>query len=489
MGLLSNENRNRSVVLVLLVDALLLMETLLFGSSFFSSNCTMPLFAIYLVWLACQQQFGWRELLIVVLMNLFFLVTYPEFMVVLKAFEVLAVLVALWRRNRATWLPLVAANVICLVMHPLAIFAKVKLIATNMSVPNGWNVIGNPVLDPIDFIADLVGMRYGQLGAEPLQGLGPLRSASMALVLCQMLVGLAILAKRFRVAIFLVAWLGLLVAVHARAAIEGTNQYAGFKLLSHTYFVLILAAAAPLFTQIAWPRRIAGVIMALWLATAGICCYRLIPVIHSAGYSVKYTHLCKSLAKCPQGKPVAVLCAAREPLFLVNMVGGESNFTIAVLTSQQKLHMKTRGFADWTDSTQCQADGTFFDGIIVVEREIFETHRCVCGDQLFSLEPRRVLSRVEGLVVCEGTVLRANAVNLPRNYWIWEGCSQAPQMFATGDRFAWSASLTSGFQCPTDSPATSRVSVGRRRWSSTASTMTATLRSFSIFRPRLSAKP
>ena len=133
------ENRSRPLVLVLVLDAVLLMETLLFGSSFFSSNCTMPLYAIYLVWLACQQQFGGRELLVIVLMNLFFLVTYPEFLVVTKIFEGLAVLVALWRHNRATWLPLAAANALCLVLHPLAIPAKLYLLNSHILGSNGWD--------------------------------------------------------------------------------------------------------------------------------------------------------------------------------------------------------------------------------------------------------------------------------------------------------------------------------------------------------------
>src|SRR5262249_44166695 len=79
---------------VLALDAILLTELLSFSCSFFSSNCTAPLFMIYLVWLARLQAFHVREALVVVLMNLFFLLTYPEFLIVAKAFEAMSFFLA-----------------------------------------------------------------------------------------------------------------------------------------------------------------------------------------------------------------------------------------------------------------------------------------------------------------------------------------------------------------------------------------------------------
>src|SRR5262249_60392777 len=63
-------------LVVLLLDAVLLFEAMAFGLSFFSANCTAALYVLYLALLAGRQAFGAREAVIVVLLNLFFLLTY-----------------------------------------------------------------------------------------------------------------------------------------------------------------------------------------------------------------------------------------------------------------------------------------------------------------------------------------------------------------------------------------------------------------------------
>jgi hypothetical protein len=136
---------------MLLIEALTMFETMSFATSFLSSNCTMPLYAIYLVWLVCQQEFRMREGAMVVLMNLFFLSTYPEFLVIAKGFEVLAIGVALWRGNRPHWLPLLAANAVIAVMHPLLLLAKFQALTNQLATTAGWNVIGDPVKDTVGF--------------------------------------------------------------------------------------------------------------------------------------------------------------------------------------------------------------------------------------------------------------------------------------------------------------------------------------------------
>ena len=133
---------------------------------------------------------------------------------------------------------------------------------------------------------------------EPLHGPRLVKLAFMALVSAHILVGLVLLARRYRVATFLLAWLGLLAAVHARAAFNGTNHYAGFKILSHTYFIVILAAAAPLFGSVCIRRRAARIVLALWLTVAGLCCYRVMHFIHTDGFNVAFTQLRESLTVC-----------------------------------------------------------------------------------------------------------------------------------------------------------------------------------------------
>src|SRR5262249_51825069 len=84
----------------LLLDAVLLVEALTFCLSYFSMNCTAPLYTAYLVLLATRKEFGRRETCALVLMNLFFLMTYPEWLFVVKGLEAVAVAAALLAGRR-----------------------------------------------------------------------------------------------------------------------------------------------------------------------------------------------------------------------------------------------------------------------------------------------------------------------------------------------------------------------------------------------------
>jgi hypothetical protein len=189
------------VFVVLLLEALLAFEVLSFGSSFFSANCTMPLYALYLIWLACQQEFGLREGVILVLMNLFFLVTYPELLPFAKAFELLAMGIALLRGQGRRWVPLVLCNVALVLTHPLLLRAKLHFVSIHLTTTGqaGWNVMGHPIDDPLQFLGTLLGLRYGSLPGDPLSAQDPLGPALCLLVLAQIGVGLVMLARKYRV--------------------------------------------------------------------------------------------------------------------------------------------------------------------------------------------------------------------------------------------------------------------------------------------------
>ena len=77
-GLAGNARKYWLALLVLVLDAALIVETMAFGLAFFSSNCAAGLYVVYLVLLATQPRFGAREIAILVIFNLFFLMTYPN---------------------------------------------------------------------------------------------------------------------------------------------------------------------------------------------------------------------------------------------------------------------------------------------------------------------------------------------------------------------------------------------------------------------------
>src|SRR5262249_15013227 len=182
---------------VLALDAILLTELLSFSCSFFSSNCTAPLFMIYLVWLARLQAFHVREALVVVLMNLFFLLTYTEFLIVAKAFEAMSFFLALRRGKRWHWAPLTACNLAVLAMHPLLVFGRASYLWAHLAQPIGWNVIGDPFNEFAHFLGNIVGLRYGNLALDPLEEYGFVLWPLALVIFATALAGAVLLARRY----------------------------------------------------------------------------------------------------------------------------------------------------------------------------------------------------------------------------------------------------------------------------------------------------
>jgi hypothetical protein len=404
LAMLPDPKQWKWAVAVLVLDAVLLIEVMFFASTFFSSNCTAPLFAIYLVWLALQQALHLRESVVVVLMNLFFLLTYPEFLVLAKFFEGLAVLIA-WRRgNRRTWQPLLACNLAIVALHPLLVRAKVELLTQHMPGNFGWNVLANPCREPLHYLANLVGMRYGNFAVHVpalVQGLAWL---AVPLALTLAVAGVVQLGRRFRAMVPLVAWAGLLVALNVRSAVTGTHFYGSAKLLAHTYFVVILGCAALLAAAPAPRRRLVIGVLALWLALAATFTVCRISQFHDKTCTVDYSALRDALRTQADGQPVAVLCDSREPLMLANMIGGECNTVTVALTKQQQGALALHGLGRCRDCTLAHSDGTCHNGLVLCDTQVLETGKAALGEDAFSVECVRVLRRLGDFVLCQARV-------------------------------------------------------------------------------------
>src|SRR5262249_34927006 len=150
-------------------------------------------------------------------------------------------------------------------------------------------------------------------------------------------IGAALLAWRRRLALPVLLWLALLSAGHLFPALKySTMWYVPYKVLSHTYFVLILAAAAvPLVPASRW--RYGGLLpVALGLAGAAYASYRLIPVIHRQGQVLVYAALRDRAREAPGAATVASVCWAREPLWMLALVSGETGVTVVALSPTQE---------------------------------------------------------------------------------------------------------------------------------------------------------
>src|SRR5262249_25564829 len=157
--------------------------------------------------------------------------------------EALALLLAAWQGRRRHWLPLAVSNLAVVALHPLAILDKVRLLPVQVGGNNGWDVLGDPVGAPRGFLANGFGPGHGTVGHDYFRQMPAVGAAVLALILAQVAAGLWLLCRHYRVGWAVCLWLGLLAAMHAHAVLCGFNHYAPYKLLSHTYFLVILAAA------------------------------------------------------------------------------------------------------------------------------------------------------------------------------------------------------------------------------------------------------
>jgi hypothetical protein len=243
-------------------------------------------------------------------------------------------------------------------------------------------------------------------------------------------VGLLRLARIYRVTWLLLAWTALLVATHVGSNIKYGNYYAGVKFLSHTYFLLVLAAAATLLTtSVRWQRiGLAGLVM--WLLAAGFSSERLLRHIRHNGYSISFAQTGESIQTIAGEQNVAVLSEARHPLHLVNLVAGQRGLKVAAIAPDQRDAINLIKLCQVMDCTQVAADGVIFDGVIVTDRTVFQDGQCFLGQSLLLLSPRRVLGQAGQLVFCEGRIELATAASFPRYHWVWEGCSRTPTLYA-----------------------------------------------------------
>jgi hypothetical protein len=433
---LSPTRRDWKLVLaILLLDAVLLLELLFQASSFFSSNCTAPLFMVYLVWLARLREFRAREAVVLLLLNLFFLLTYPEFLLVTKGLEALALAVAWQRHLRACWMPLLACNLALVAMHPLLIHGRLALMFSHLTTPAGWNVVGDPVLEPWQFLGNLLGFRYGHLTADPLGGLAVLVWPLLGALTVIAAVGCWALARRYQVGWALATVAVLLLGVHLAAYLRNGNYYTGFKVLTHVYFVgvVILAGGLLLWRNRQW-QWLGLAVFAGWLAGAGGSTYRLVGHIHHKGYPVSYTELRDALTSHANRKPIAVLCSNREPLMLANLVAGESDVRVAFLTQYQSDMIAVRGLADAEDHSGVARDGTLHDGVVLADAGVLESGSWSTGPDILELHCRRVLCRVGRLAVCEARICMPNSLTLPPWTWVETRTETLSPLFARSGR-------------------------------------------------------
>jgi hypothetical protein len=424
-GLVRVRRQLLAVGLVLLLDAVLLFETRSFATGFLSSNCTMPLYALYLVWLACQQEFRLREGVVLLLMNLFFLLTYPEFLVLAKGFELLAIAIAWWRRNRQHWQSLVLCNLAVVLLHPLLVYAKCRVLTKVLCAEGmvGWNVIGDPAHQTFQFLGNVLGWRYGDLADDPLQAVPVLAGAVAVVVLAQLVVGLVLLARKYRAGLMLLAWGGMVAAIHLKCA-ANDNYYSAFKILAHTYFVVVLGVALVLFSAPRRWRLAGGLVLLLWLGLAGYSTSCIVPAVHEQGFCVSFPQLRALVTGSAKGHAVAALTRQNSPWCVLNLISGDTGVPVAAVTPLQQWQLRARALGPLQECLRGEANGTFFRGLVLVDDDVRRTGQFDADGRVLKFECARIVAAIGNLTLCEGRIFQPTSREFPPDYWICAAASK-----------------------------------------------------------------
>jgi hypothetical protein len=395
-GVAGERRRYGLALVVLLLDAVLVFEGLAFGLSYFSMNCTAPLYTVYLALLATQKEFGRREACALVLMNLFFLMTYPEWLFVVKGLEAVGIVAAVLAGRRRYWRPLLACNLLLVAAHPVLIAKKVQALIGLARGDYGCNVLGVLTEAPADYLRSCFGLGAACVAPDVFARRAWLGLALVAVAAVVTGLGAAVLLRRRRLALPVLLWLALLGAGHLVPLVKhSTAWYVPYKILAQTYFVLILAAAAVVLVPASRWRYGGLLLVVLWLTGAGYVSYRIIPGIRKASQVLEYAALRDRLRAAPAA-PVASACRAREPLWMLALVSGETGVPVVPLSPAQE-QMVLPGVGVFGRPGTCR-----YEGLLLVDGREPRSGPLSFEGSVLDFECQEVLGGAGSVTLCRG---------------------------------------------------------------------------------------
>jgi hypothetical protein len=449
-GLAGGPRKYGLVLVVLLLEAALLFEVMAFRLSFFSSNCIMPLCAIYFVLLATQPQFGAREVGILVLLNLFFLMTYPEWLFVVKGLEAVAVLAAVVGRRRRYWLPLLACNLLLVAAHPLLVWKKLEVIWMLATTNDGFSVLGSP-RTPLHYLGNLFGLGTGGASPGELSRKHPwLQGVVLAAAAAVTVLGVATLLRQRRFTLPVLTWLALLAAGHLFPVLKhaGGNWYVSYKILAQTYFVIILAAAALLVVPASRWRYAGLLLVTVWLAGAGYAWYRFVPAIGRWGEVLVYAALRDGVRAAPGPAAVASACRTREPLWMLGLISGETGATVVVLTDAQQQQM-LGSIVGTVRPAGPPAGALRYEGLVVVDGKQPRSGPVWLEDRVaLDFECQDVVAGAGTVTLCRGRLSLPWGVTLPAGRGVTPERAGVPPLWARSGRLRLTGELPPGQPLP-----------------------------------------
>src|SRR5581483_8684891 len=176
--------------------------------------------------------------------------------------------------------------------------------------------------------------------------------------------------------------------------------YVPYKILSHTYFVVILAAAAVLLTPASRWRYGGLLLIALWLAGAGYVSYRIIPGIRKASQVLVYTALRDRLRTAPAA-PVASACRDREPLWMLGLASAETGVTVVPLSPAQEQQLALNNMAV-ASRPGPPAGACRYEGLLLVDGRQPHSGPLPFEGRVLDFECQEVLGAAGSVTLCRG---------------------------------------------------------------------------------------
>jgi hypothetical protein len=365
---LAGERRAWLVALLLFVDGYLLVETFSFTTSFLSSNCTLCLYLLYVALLVgSPESLNGRAVVLIMLANVYFLVTYPELLPLVKALELAQVVVWLIRRQRQRWAPFVIGNLATCVLHPVLVYEKARIAYTQATGLSGWDIFSNPKQTPWTYLGNVLGLRYAHVPEEVFVARPGLAMCLMASVLVLIVAGLLVLALKHRLGLAIGLWLSVAMLLHALPVLrEGRHYYPAVKFLTQSFFVPLAAIAALGGVRSRVLRGWTWGTVTAWAAAAGLATITVFAAVPKHGVAYDYPRLCRALATHGAGRGGVVGLVQAEELWLLQCAAKHCGLTVVPVSGFQHARLQRARGTPRPSWAVPRADDEPFEGLFLV---------------------------------------------------------------------------------------------------------------------------
>jgi hypothetical protein len=438
---------------LLLFDGYHLAQVFTFSASFMSSNCTTSLFVASLLLAfcctACGSKFDVRVVFALVLVTVYGLLCYPEFLAIVKCFELVILAAAVARRRWRACATIVGSNLAVCLLHPVLVLKQADFVCHQFGAVAGYNVFGHLLHEPLRYLGNCLGLRAAFVPEHPLAAWPFLANAAVVAALLLIVLGLAALASRHRAWPIVLAWLAFVLYLHGRPGSEGSfahvYYYGAVKFLTQTHALVFAALAAVLAVPRATLRWAAGLALVLWASAAGLATARVFwmsPPNFRACFD--YAGLQKALDKERRGghggggrhgEPVACLVNLPGALWVLELAARECGCPLKPLSAEQAgiLHQPPR-FVPATATTKAPgADARVaFEGLVLVETLALQGAPAPLAEAALRFEADRVCARFGATCLCRGRIVYSPASVVAK--WITVDSPQSPRLYIAGPR-------------------------------------------------------